>query len=91
MARDKFSSSFAVVVRKHRQRIGLSQETLAERASIHRTYVGMLERGERTPTIDVAAQLAGALGLPLDALVAEAQGEYARNPPTPPRRKRRRS
>lgn len=88
MARAKFSSYFAAVVREHRERLGVSQEALAERAEIHRTYMGMLERGERSPTIDVAARLAGALGVALDVLIAEAQAEYGQRPPTAPRRKR---
>jgi ribosome-binding protein aMBF1 (putative translation factor) len=37
MARKKFSTAFAAVVRKHRQQMGLSQEELAKRADIHRT------------------------------------------------------
>lgn len=39
----------------------MSQESAAFRASIHRTEVGMLERGERTPRIDTLVKLAGAL------------------------------
>ena len=50
----QLTASFARVVRKHRARQGLSQEALAEAAGIHHTYVGLLERGERKPTIDVA-------------------------------------
>ena len=39
------------------------------RASLHRTEIGLLERGERMPRIDTAIKLAGALGLPLASLV----------------------
>jgi transcriptional regulator with XRE-family HTH domain len=53
--------------RKHS--VGLSQEELAVLASIHRTEVGLLERGERTPRIDTAVKLAGALGVPIDDLI----------------------
>lgn len=87
MARRKFSAAFADVVRRHRHRIGLSQEALAERADIHRTYMGMLERGERSPTLDTAAKLAAALEIPLDSLIAEAQGEWIRRPATTSPRK----
>jgi transcriptional regulator with XRE-family HTH domain len=39
----------------------LSQEELSFRASLHRTEVGLLERGARIPRIDTLAKLAGAL------------------------------
>jgi transcriptional regulator with XRE-family HTH domain len=52
-----------------RSRLGISQEELAVRASLHRTEIGLLERGERLPRIDTAIKLAGALGLPLASLV----------------------
>lgn len=48
-------------LRLHRKRAKLSQEELAVRASIHRTEVGLLERGERTPKIDTLIKVAGGL------------------------------
>lgn len=59
----------------------LSQEELAFRASLHRTEVGLLERGERTPRIDTLAKLAGALGVEPTALldgIAWDPGDYRR-------------
>lgn len=52
-----------------RKRAGLSQEELAVRASLHRTEIGLLERGERLPRIDTAIKLAGALGVPPAELI----------------------
>ena len=49
---------------------GISQEELSFRASIHRTEVSLLERGERMPRVDTALRIAGSLGVPLDDLVA---------------------
>lgn len=43
----------------------LSQEKLAETASLHRTYIGQIERGDVTPTLDAAERIAQALGLEL--------------------------
>lgn len=71
----RLSISFSRVIRKHRTRKGLSQETLAEEAGIHRTYVGLLERGKRKATIDVADRLATALGTKLSTLISEAEGD----------------
>lgn len=44
-----------------RKRVGISQEELSFRASLHRTQVGTLERGERVPRIDTLIKLAGSL------------------------------
>lgn len=49
---------------------GISQEELSFRASIHRTEVSLLERGERMPRVDTALRIAGSLGVPLDGLIA---------------------
>ncbi len=46
-----------------RKRVGISQEEAAVRASLHRTAVGQLERGERTARVDTLIKLAGALGV----------------------------
>jgi ribosome-binding protein aMBF1 (putative translation factor) len=71
----RLSTAFARIVRKHRAHRGLSQEALAEAAGIHHTYVGLVERGERKPTIDVADRLASALGVKLSTLISEAEGD----------------
>ncbi len=41
--------------------LGISQEELAERAGVHRTYIGMLERSEKNATLYSIERLAGAL------------------------------
>jgi len=53
-----------------REGAGISQEDLSFRASIHRTEVSLLERGERMPRVDTALRIAGSLGVPLDDLIA---------------------
>lgn len=60
-----------------RQQQGLSMEELAERVGRHRTYIGLLERNERQPTLAVVADLAEALGLSAAEVIAEAQDEAA--------------
>lgn len=52
---------FADNVRRRRLELGLSQENLAERAGVHRTYVGMLERAEKNVTIYNIERIADAL------------------------------
>lgn len=51
-----------------RQQQGLSQEELAFRAGLHRTYVGGIERGERNLTLKNIQRLADALGVDIKAL-----------------------
>jgi len=52
-----------------RKRLGISQEELGLRASLHRTEIGMLERGARLARIDTLVKLAGALAIPPSELI----------------------
>jgi len=52
---------FGENLRRCRGTAGLSQERLAERAGLHRTEIGLLERGERVPRIDTLIKVATAL------------------------------
>jgi transcriptional regulator with XRE-family HTH domain len=50
-------------LRRERRRAGLSQDELARRADLHRTAVGLLERGGRVARADTLIQLAGAMSI----------------------------
>jgi transcriptional regulator with XRE-family HTH domain len=50
-------------LRRLRQKAGLSQEELADRAGLNRNYVGMIEREENAPTVDALEQLSEALNV----------------------------
>ena len=52
---------FGEKLQKVRKSQGISQEELAGKLSMHRTYIGMVERGERNPTIRTLYKLAKAL------------------------------
>ena len=67
------SKRFGTAVRFRRMAAEMSQEALAEKAALHPTYVSMVERGIRNPTLDVAARLAKALKVSLPELIEEAQ------------------
>lgn len=57
-------------VQRLRQAQGLSQEELADRADLHRTYVSGVERGVRNPTVTVLEKLAQGLQTSLPNLVS---------------------
>lgn len=64
---------FSCVVRQLRHERGWSQEHLAERANLNRSYVGEIERGLSAPSLVTADKLARALGVHLSALVARCE------------------
>ena len=55
-------------LRNYRIQQGLSQEKLAERAGLHPTYIGQLERGEKNATIDSILKVSTALDISLEQL-----------------------
>ncbi len=62
---------FALNLREARLRAGLSQETLALAAKLHRTEISLLERGAREPRLSTLLRLARALGVPPAALLLD--------------------
>lgn len=48
-------------MRRAREAMGVSQEELADRAGVHRTYISGVERGVRNPTVTVLEKIAKAL------------------------------
>ncbi len=59
----KLRRTVARNLRRLRQKHGLSQEELADRAGLNRNYVGMIEREENAPTVDALEQIAKALDI----------------------------
>lgn len=60
---------FGNKVRERRLELDLSQEQLAARAGVHRTYIGMIERAEKNITLENIQKIAHALNIPLDKLM----------------------
>ena len=63
LSRAEILKRFGDTLREHRQRAGLSQEKLAAKAGIDRTYVGGAERGERNVALVNIVRLAAALNI----------------------------
>ena len=66
-------AAFGLVLRQQRERSGWSQEMLAEKANLNRSYVGELERGQAVPSLLTLEKLALALSLSLSTLLAQAE------------------
>jgi transcriptional regulator with XRE-family HTH domain len=60
---DAAREQFAANLRRHRERVGLSQEGLADLADLDRTEISLLERGKRFPRLDTLVRLARGLEL----------------------------
>jgi len=69
------SKQFGIAIRDRRLAAGLTQERLAELAKLHPTYIGMVERGIRNPTLAAADRIAKGLEISLPQLISEAQGQ----------------
>jgi len=61
---------FGKRVRQERHKLGLSQEELASRAGVHRTYIGMIERAEKNITLGNIEKIANALEISLYKLMS---------------------
>ncbi|HEY4309404.1 MAG TPA: helix-turn-helix transcriptional regulator [Pirellulales bacterium] len=64
-------SRFGANLRKVRVAKGFSQEALADRADLHRTYVSSVERGERNVTLETIEKLAVALSVSMAKLMPD--------------------
>jgi len=60
---------FGKAVRYRRNELEISQEELAERANLHRTYISDLERGRRNVSLENIEKLAKALNLSISELI----------------------
>ena len=60
-------------IKRLRISLGLSQEQLAEKAGLHRTYVGAVERGERNVSLDNIIAISRALGVSASTLLKDVE------------------
>jgi len=72
MRRDP-NATVAARIRQFRMRKGWSQEELAAKCDLHRTYIGAIERKERNITLRTLARVADALGCEITDLVSPIQ------------------
>jgi transcriptional regulator with XRE-family HTH domain len=75
----ELARQFGRLIRGLRVKQGMSQEEFADHCSLHRTYIGSIERGEKTITIETAYKIAQALGIPLSQLFRRLEMEQSNN------------
>lgn len=68
---DYIKSRFGFAIKQRRYEIGISQEVLAERAGLHRTYIGDIERGARNLSLENIEKIARALEISISDLFAK--------------------
>lgn len=64
-------------VHERREMLGISQEELASRAGLHRTYISDIERGARNPSLKTLSRLADALELSTSDLIRLGEMKHA--------------
>ncbi len=69
ISKHKIINVFGENVRHHRRKLDISQEELAERANLHRTYIGMIERAEKNITLINMEKIANALKVKIEDLL----------------------
>lgn len=68
--------AFAMAVKARRNQLQISQEELAHRANINRSYIAKLELAQNQPTLSVLDRIAQGLEIGLDELIRETMGFY---------------
>ncbi len=62
-------------LQKARTKAGLSQETVAAKADVNRSYLSLIEGNHKSPTVNVLLRICQAIGVPAAAILAEVEGE----------------
>lgn len=68
MTKKSVNSKIGTKIRIERIKLGISQEELAERADLNKNTIGLIERGEQSPSIDTVQAIADAFGLSLQEM-----------------------
>lgn len=78
MHSDELRTNLAKNIQRLRAAEGISQEQLASRAGLHRTYIGAVERAERNITLSTLQRIADALGVNPVSLLQQEEGEVTK-------------
>ncbi len=73
----EFEKSFRLTIRALREQAGISQESLAADSELDRTYISLLERGKRVPSLTTIVKVSKGLGMPLSEIIKIAEERLA--------------
>ena len=73
------SAMLGEILRREREAAGLSQQVLAKRAGINRSYLSELENDAKSPTVQLLMRLCGAMGISAGAVLTEAERNQGRS------------
>ena len=68
--KSKIDIQFGARIAELRKQLSLSQEELSERCGFHRTYIGSIERGEKSPTLNTIEKFAKGLSVTIPDLLS---------------------
>lgn len=76
ISKEELQKCFGLVLREARNSAGYSQEKLALEAGLDRTYISLLERGLRTPSLYTVMLISDFLNISASSVVAEVEAQY---------------
>lgn len=77
-ASDIINAALGTAIREKRHALGISQEQLAARSNLHRTYVADVERGNRNPSLESIHAIANGLGIQISELFRHIENKQKR-------------
>lgn len=67
-ANAKLPKQLGTKIQKHRKKLGLTQEELADKVGISRAYMGYVEQGRNSPSLEILEKISRVLGINLSRL-----------------------
>jgi transcriptional regulator with XRE-family HTH domain len=77
-SKEKILQALGLLIRQHREALGISQEELGLRCDLDRTYISGIERGMRNPSLTALVTLAGGLNTTVSKLLENLETEIGR-------------
>ena len=75
----ELKKAFGIILRKLRLNKSLSQEELAFQSGIHRTYISLLERGIKSPSLNILFKLSNSLEIPPSKIILKVENLYKKD------------
>jgi transcriptional regulator with XRE-family HTH domain len=76
MSKDQFAKIVGEVLREVREERGISQEEFADKVGMHRTYIGMIERGKRNITVFTLIKISESFDINPEVIISRIHKKY---------------